>query len=92
MDAKDIPPIKKHRKLLLGATYRKELIDENGESLYLASCNMPSSNNNPMFMILHHQLDVIYDMPIVCGCSKCLLFVIPQPLTLVQVCSSKKVK
>jgi hypothetical protein len=46
-DAENIPPVQKCRKLLSGATYRKQLVDENGQPLYPANCNMPSSSRNP---------------------------------------------
>jgi hypothetical protein len=32
---------------------------------------MPSSNNQPGSMVLHRELDLFYDTPVVCGCSKC---------------------
>jgi hypothetical protein len=46
-NAKNIPLVQKCRKLLSGETYRKQLVDENGQPLYLANCNMPSSSHNP---------------------------------------------
>jgi hypothetical protein len=46
-DADNIPPIQKRRKLLSGETYRKQLVDENGQPLYVVNSNMPSSSRNP---------------------------------------------
>jgi hypothetical protein len=47
-DADNIPvPIQKRWKLLSGETYRKQLVDENGQPLYAANSNMPSSSRNP---------------------------------------------
>ena len=43
----NIPPVQKCRKLLSRATYRKQLVDENGQSLHPANCDMPSSTRNP---------------------------------------------
>ena len=45
-DAKNIPPFQKHQKLLSGATYHKQLVDENGHPLHPANWNMTSSNYN----------------------------------------------
>jgi hypothetical protein len=46
-DAKNIPvPVQKCRKVLLGATHRKQLVDENGQPLYPANCDIPSSSRN----------------------------------------------
>jgi hypothetical protein len=46
-DAENIPPFQKHRKLLSGATYHKQLVDENGQPLHPANWNMASSSHNP---------------------------------------------
>jgi hypothetical protein len=44
-DAENIPvPVQKRRKVLSGATYRKQLVDENGQPLYPANCDIPSSS------------------------------------------------
>jgi len=43
----------------------------NGEPLYPTNCNMSSSSNHSGPMILHCELDLFYDTPIICGCSKC---------------------
>jgi hypothetical protein len=45
-DAKNIPPVQKNQKLLLGTTYRKQLVEENGQPLYPANCNIPYSSRN----------------------------------------------
>ena len=43
----------KHRKFLLGAAYRKtHLVDEKGQPLHPANCNMPSSSHNPRTMVV----------------------------------------
>ena len=47
------------------------MVNENGEPLYVANSNMPSSNNHPRQMVLHHQLDLFNDTTVVCSNSKC---------------------
>ena len=49
-----------------------KMFDEIGQLLYPANCNMPySSNLQSGSTILHCELDLFYDTPMVCGCSKC---------------------
>ena len=48
------------------------MFDKNGQFLYPANCNMPSSSNlQPRSTVLYDELDLFYDMSMVCGCSKC---------------------
>jgi hypothetical protein len=71
-DEQDIPQVKKCRKLLSGEIYHKKMFDENGQLLYLANCNMPSSSKlQPGSMVLHCELDLFYDVLVVCVCLKC---------------------
>ena len=47
-DAQNNQTTPKRRKLLSGVAYCKAyLVDENGQPLHLANCNMPSSSHNP---------------------------------------------
>jgi hypothetical protein len=46
-DAENIPvPVQKRWKVLSRTTYRKQLVDENGQPLYPANCDIPSSSRN----------------------------------------------
>ena len=36
------------------------MFDENGQRLYPANINIPSSNNHPGSMVLNHELDLFY--------------------------------
>jgi hypothetical protein len=48
------------------------MFDENGQLLYPTNYNMSSSSNlQTGSTILHRELDLFYDTPVVCGCSKC---------------------
>jgi hypothetical protein len=47
------------------------IVDENGEPLYHTNCNMPSSNNHLGPILLHHESNLFYNTPIICGCLKC---------------------
>jgi hypothetical protein len=72
LDEKDIISMKKCCKLLLGERYCRKMFDENGQLLYPANYNMPSSSNvQPGSTVLHYELDLFYDMSVPCGCSKC---------------------
>jgi hypothetical protein len=52
-DAQNIPvPVQKCWKVLLGETYHKKLVNENGQPLYLANCDIPSSSHNPWLAIV----------------------------------------
>jgi hypothetical protein len=46
------------------------MVDKNGEPLYYANYNMPSSSNHFGPMVFHHKLKLFYDTLIVYGCSK----------------------
>ena len=64
-DAQDIPLVPKLRKILSRERYCKKMFDENGQLIYPTNPNMPSSNNHPGSMVLHHELDIFYvDNPI----------------------------
>jgi len=42
------------------------MFDENGQLLYPANCKMPSPNNVQLgSMVLHRELDLFYDTPVV---------------------------
>ena len=72
LDAQDIPPISKCRKLLSGARYCKKFIDENGQPLYPANCNMSSSSCNlGSSTIIWREIELFYDTLVVFYCSKC---------------------
>lgn len=47
------------------------MCDKNGQLLYPINCDMSSSNNQPKSTKINHELDLFYDTPVVCGCSKC---------------------
>ena len=47
--AENIPVlVQKCQKVLSRETYRKKLVDENGQLLYPANCAIPSSSCNPL--------------------------------------------
>ena len=65
-DAQNIQTAPKHRKLLLGAAYHKaHLVDENGQLLHLANCNITYSSHNPrtiMVTIIFWYINLITSM------------------------------
>ena len=63
--------IPKFCKLLSGEIYRRQLFDKNGQLLYPANCEMPSSNNQSRSTTITNELNIFYDTPVVCGFSKC---------------------
>ena len=63
--------VPKFCKLLSGESYPKNMFDENGQILYPTNRSMPSSSNQPGSMVLHHEFNLFYDTPVVCGYSKC---------------------
>ena len=72
MDAQDIPPVSKRRNLLSGERYHRQFIDEHQNPLHPANCRMSSSSDDPgSSTVIRRELELFYDTPVVCGCSKC---------------------
>ena len=65
-NAQDIPLVLKYPTFLSGTRYHKQLVDENGQSLYPTNLNMKISIHNlRSSLVIRCELDLFYDTPMV---------------------------